>query len=54
MVGDSANDIDTAKALGVRAVAVSFGYPRGSVEKLGADTVIDDFSELREVLAGLA
>ncbi len=54
MVGDSANDIDTAKALGVRSVAVSFGYSRGSVAELGADKVIDNFSELREVLAGLA
>ena len=54
MVGDSANDIDPAKALGMRSVAVSFGYPRGAVAALGADTVIDDFSELREVLVGLA
>ena len=54
MVGDSANDIDPAKALGMRSVAVSFGYSRGAAAALGADTVIDDFSELREVLVGLA
>ena len=54
MVGDSANDIDMAKALRVRSVAVSFGYPRGSVAELGADKVIDNFSELRELLVGVA
>ena len=54
MVGDSANDIDMAKALRVRSVAVSFGYPRGPVAELGADKVIDDFSELRELLVGVA
>ena len=54
MIGDSANDIDTAKALGVRSVAVSFGYPNGAVAALGADKVINDFSELRNVLVGLA
>ena len=54
MVGDSANDIDPAKALGMRSVAVSFGYSRGAVAALGADKVIDNLSELREVLVGLA
>lgn len=54
MVGDSANDIETAKALGVRSVAVSFGYSRRPVEALGADAVIDGFEELWAALEGLA
>lgn len=54
MVGDSANDIDTAKALGVPAIAVSFGYPRGPVADLGADAVIDRFVDFWAAVRGLA
>jgi len=54
MVGDNANDIGTARALGVPAVAVSFGYPRGPVADLKADAVIDQFEELWDVLASFA
>lgn len=54
MVGDNANDIDTAKALGVPSVAVSFGYAHGPVEDLGADIVIDRFADLPAALGGLA
>ena len=54
MVGDNANDVATARGLGVPAVAVSFGYSRGPVAALEADHVIDRFDELWAVLAGLA
>jgi len=54
MVGDSANDVKTAKALNVPAIAVSFGYSRGPVADLQADMVIDRFDELWEVLPRLA
>ena len=54
MVGDNANDIQTAQALGVPAIAVSFGYPRGPIAALNADVVIDQFDDLWDVLAGLA
>ncbi len=53
MVGDSANDVLAAKAAGVPAVVVSFGYCRGPAADLGADVVIDDFRELPAVLARL-
>ncbi len=54
MVGDSENDITTARAAGVPVIAVSFGYSMAAPEELGADAVIRDFRELPEVLARLA
>ena len=53
MVGDSATDIDTAKAAAIPVVAVSFGYTQTPVRELGADVVIDKFNDLREVLPRL-
>lgn len=53
MVGDSANDIDAAKAAGLPSVAVSFGYTRIPAQKLGADRLIDHFAELPAALAEL-
>ena len=37
MVGDSSNDAAAARAAGVPAIAVSFGYPDRPVETLGAE-----------------
>ncbi len=53
MVGDSRNDIVSARLAGVRSVALSFGYAHGPVEDLGADLVIDDFRDLPEALSRL-
>lgn len=53
MVGDSATDIDTAKAANIPVVAVSFGYTQTPVHKLGADIVIHDFKALINVLPRL-
>lgn len=53
MVGDSAADVDAARAAGVPVVAVSFGYTLTPVNTLGADMVIDQFAELIEVLPRL-
>ncbi|MBI3444470.1 MAG: phosphoglycolate phosphatase [Magnetospirillum sp.] len=50
MVGDSANDILSARAAGLRSIALSFGYAHGPVDELGADLVIDDFRELVAIL----
>nr|WP_068432760.1 phosphoglycolate phosphatase [Magnetospirillum sp. XM-1]CUW38974.1 Phosphoglycolate phosphatase\ len=52
MVGDSTNDIVSAKRAGVRSVALSFGYCHGPVADLGADWVVDDFRELSRLLLG--
>ena len=58
MVGDSANDIDTARAAGVPVVAVDFGYTEVPVARLGPDRVISDYAELpaavRALTAGAA
>ena len=53
MIGDSAADIGTAKAAGVRSIAVTFGYTTIPPRELGADAVIEHFSELHEALARL-
>jgi len=52
-VGDSITDAETARAAGVPFVAVSFGFSDRPVEALGADAVIDDYSELIEALERL-
>lgn len=46
MVGDSAPDVQAAKAAGAPVVVVRFGYTGGPAEALGADFVIDAYSEL--------
>ena len=53
LIGDSITDADTARAAGVPFVAVSFGFSDRPVELLGADAVIDTFSELVPVLEAL-
>ncbi len=58
MVGDSATDVATAKALGVPCVAVTFGYTEVPAERLGAERVISHFDALeaavRELVPGFA
>ena len=49
MIGDSRNDVLSAKAAGVRVVAVSYGYTKVPAAELGADRVIDRFAELLDV-----
>jgi phosphoglycolate phosphatase len=46
MIGDSANDIDVARAARVPVVAVDFGYTEIPVSKLGPDRIIDHFDKL--------
>lgn len=52
-VGDSIYDMMAAKAAGVPAIAVSFGFLLGPVEEMGADAMIGGYDELLGVLAGL-
>ncbi|SMH58513.1 phosphoglycolate phosphatase [Azospirillum agricola] len=54
MIGDNGNDVKAARAAGVPVVAMSYGYPRMPVAELGADLVLDHFSELPEALERLA
>jgi phosphoglycolate phosphatase len=46
MIGDSATDVATARAAGVKVILVSFGYTPEPVRSLGADVVTDHFSEI--------
>jgi phosphoglycolate phosphatase len=46
MVGDSAADIDGAKAAGIPVVAVDFGYTPVPVRELKPDAIISDFEAL--------
>jgi phosphoglycolate phosphatase len=54
MVGDSAADIDTARAAGVPVVAVAFGYTETPVAQLGPDRVISHFTDLPQAISALA
>ena len=53
MIGDSSTDVNTAKAAGIPVVAVTFGYSEHPAHTLGADAVIDDYSELMAILPEL-
>ena len=54
MVGDSATDIDTARAAKVPVVAVDFGYTEIPVTQLGPDRVISHFADLPAAVSALA
>jgi phosphoglycolate phosphatase len=54
MVGDSTNDLLAARAAGIPCVLVSFGYTPIPARELGADLVIDRFSDLPDALSRLA
>lgn len=53
MIGDSENDIRTAKAAGVPVIAVDFGYTEQPVADFAPDRIISHFSELPAALAAL-
>jgi len=46
MIGDSANDVAVARAAGVPAIVVRYGYTRTPVEELGADAIFERFGEI--------
>jgi len=50
-VGDSVVDIETARATGMRSVAVTWGFQdRERLRSAGPDHLVDDFDELWEVI----
>lgn len=53
MVGDSATDIATARAAGVPAIAVDFGYGGRPAAEFGADQVIGHYEELLQAVEAL-
>jgi len=47
MIGDTTYDIEMARAAGVRAIGVAWGYhPAGRLADAGADHVVADYTEL--------
>ncbi len=54
MVGDSATDINTAKAAGIPVITVDFGYTDIPVAQLGPDRVIGHYRELADAVSALS
>ncbi|MFO1036901.1 MAG: phosphoglycolate phosphatase [Geminicoccaceae bacterium] len=54
MVGDSRNDLITARAAGLPCILFSHGYTTIPAADLGADAVLDHFDELLPALARFA
>jgi phosphoglycolate phosphatase len=54
MIGDSETDVETARAAGAPVILVSFGYTTMPARELGADAVVDHFSEIPEAIARLS
>jgi phosphoglycolate phosphatase len=50
MIGDNYHDVQAAKAAGVRAFAVTYGYSHKPHEELGADELCESFSCLETIL----
>ena len=54
MVGDSAPDVNAAKAAKAASVIVSYGYSPAPVETLGADIILRNFREIPSAIKTLA
>jgi phosphoglycolate phosphatase len=53
MVGDSATDVNAAKAAGIPVIAVNFGYTPVPVQALSPDRIIDHFDQLPHAVSEL-
>ena len=53
MVGDTATDIAAAQNANLKVVAVAYGYSKIPAEQLGADAVLEHFTELPQLLSSL-
>ena len=53
MIGDSITDLSTARAAGAPCILMSYGYTPVPARELGADMVLDDFTQLPEALKRL-
>ncbi|MFP3943897.1 MAG: phosphoglycolate phosphatase [Alphaproteobacteria bacterium] len=53
MVGDSAADVNAARAAGIPVIAVAWGYTETPARNLGADAVVEHFHEIPERVAAL-
>ena len=53
MIGDSATDINTARAAGIPVIAVDFGYSERPVSEFAPDRIIGHFSQLPSAVAAI-
>lgn len=54
VIGDSAVDVEAARAAGFPVIAVSWGYARRPADELGADGVADRFDQVPAMVERLA
>lgn len=54
MVGDSINDVRSARGMGLPCICVTYGYIHGRIEDWGTDALIDRFTDLPAALSRLA
>jgi phosphoglycolate phosphatase len=54
MIGDSITDLSTAQAAGAPCILMSYGYTPVPAAELGADLVLDDFTQLPTALKKMA
>jgi phosphoglycolate phosphatase len=54
MVGDSAPDVNAAKAAKAASIVMSYGYSPAPVETLGADIILRNFREIPSAIKTLA
>jgi phosphoglycolate phosphatase len=54
MIGDSITDLSTARAASAPCILMSYGYTPVPARELGADMVLDDFTQLPEALTRLS
>ncbi len=53
MIGDTATDIAAAQNASLKVIAVAYGYSKIPAEQLGADAVLEHFTELPQLLSSL-
>lgn len=54
MIGDSGNDVASARAAGLRVALVRYGYTDIPADELGSDYVMDDFRDIPAMLGAIA
>lgn len=54
MVGDSATDIQTARAAGIPVIAVDFGYSERPIREFAPDRIIGHYAQLPAAIAAFA
>ena len=53
MVGDSYNDVASARNAGIPVIVVTYGYTTTPAHELGGDILVDHFSDIVTAVARL-